>query len=244
MAETAPPNEQKPRTIKTVASKTANQDATTTLTLGSDSYVLPFPTGLQIDSEYNWESTDLGALGQEVFKNGGMNRSLLSLETAQRAYDGAAAFIKQGALDLIVDNLGKATFAGEGKVLNPKKEVLFSGTTHRAFQLEWHFAPLNQSESETSYEFIKQIHVAAAPEITSDTTFLTYPDTASLVIQDGGAPILNRQECAITSLSCNYTPDGLWATFTNGKPIHIALTVGFLELQLPTKENARAVFGG
>ena len=240
----SPPNEVQPRTIKTVDDSSANGEATTTLTLGSDSYVLPFPTGLQIDSEYNWESSDLGALGQEVFKNGGMNRDLLSMETAQRAYEGAAAFVKQGALDLIVDNLGKATFAAEGKVLNPKKEVLFSGTTHRAFQLEWHFAPLNQKESEASYEFIKAVHVAAAPEITSDTTFLTYPETVTLVVQDGGAPILNRQECAITSLSCNMTPDGLWATFTNGKPVHIALTVGFLELQLPTKDNARAIFGG
>ena len=243
------------QTVQTV-SNSANSSSATVVTFSKtntngeggggsnagDSFVLPFPMGLEITTNYDWGSEDTGTLAQDMKANGGKWGNL-SMETAKKAWDGFKANVSQDAADLIVENLGKASFAGEGLVLNPKKEVMFNGVSHRTFELQWQFAPLNQKESNASYEFIKAIHIAAAPQVTEDTTFLTYPETVTIVVQDAGQAILTRNECAITALSCNFTPDGFWAAFTNGKPVHLNLSASFMELQLPTKENAASIFG-
>jgi hypothetical protein len=39
------------------------------------------------------------------------------------------------------------------------------------------------------------------------------------------------KECACTNVGVNYTPDGQYATYTDGKLVSYAMTLGFKELE-------------
>lgn len=218
---------------------------------GSDSvrgsngaFALPFPKEVAIRSDYGWESLELGIFGENVMESGGDLGDAISASVSKESWEAIKAKIKVGTADLLRSNAGTAALAGEGIAINPKKSVLFTGVDHRSFNLEFAIAPLTAGESAAAYEFIKQLHVAVAPDLTGSEVFFTYPDIVRVSIYDGSKLVLDRQECAVTAIDCNLTPDALWATFTDGNPVHIRLTITFKELQLPTKKNARALFGG
>lgn len=212
---------------------------------GVSSYILPFPAEVSIQTDFGWESLEVGILGTELIASGGDISNAIGNSLNAASLTALGAKVKSAGLDVLRDNAGVAALGAQKLALNPKKEVLFTGVDHRQFRLTWRIAPLNAAESIASYNFIKELHRAASPGLTSDSIFFTYPNTAHVIIIDNGEPVLDRQQCAIISIDCNFTPDGLWATFNNtNKPIHIELTVGFMEMQVPTKSTAAVLFGG
>jgi hypothetical protein len=140
-----------------------------------------------------------------------------------------------------------AGLAGQGLFLNPKLEVLFRGVKHREFELIFDLAPTTATDSIKVITFLRDLHIFAAPDLPGDKAFFEFPKTTTVVIKgdgaSGGGVTLNRGNCAITGIDCNMTPDGVWASFKNGQPVHISITIKFLEMNLPTKDNAKSLFG-
>jgi len=229
-------------------------------TIGSLSFSLPFPKEVSVKTAYGWESTEIGTIG-EIARNTSKNFGADGTIGGAIASFGSAVMSQKQSIGLqlaqnSVNNLGnvdsastlQSALSGQGLLINPKLEVLFKGVTHRQFELTFDLAPTTATDSVNVILFLRKLHVFAAPSLPSPgAPFFEYPKTTTVVIKgdgsSGGGVTLDRGNCAITSIDCNLTPDGLWSSFRNGKPVHVLVTIGFLELDLPTKQNDADLFG-
>ena len=160
----------------------------------------------------------------------------------------AATRVKHHLADAVGSGLfgtdGASQFldGASGKLYNPRDVVLFEGIKHRKFNVSFNFAPTSRDASLNLRKFLINIHEHATPDIKGQ--YFTYPDFMGFqIVNKEGDPILDRGEVVVTSLNCNYTPDGVWATFKNGQPVHVTLDVTFQERELPTKSTIKRMFG-
>ena len=208
-------------------------------------YSLPFPRNVEIQTEYQWEPESLGIIGSAIYRGNNDFGSLKSgIESAQaigeKIYSQASGFAAQlagaGAGD---SGLAAAALGSQGLASNPKEEVLFKGVRHRRFDLTFDLAPLTAKDSIAVMSFLSKLHEFAAPDIVGGGAFFKYPGTVTVVIRGdgsgGGGVTINRGNCAIVSIQCNMSPESIWASFRNGKPVHVVVTIGFIELNLPTR---------
>jgi len=70
--------------------------------------------------------------------------------------------------------------------------------------------------------------------------FIGVPAVCRVSFMKGGAehPVLPRfKMCAITQVDVNYTPDGSYATYRDGQPVAMGLTINFQETKLVFAEE-------
>lgn len=185
--------------------------------------LLPLPRNVQVPSSYNWETENLDLVANEVLH-------------------GAPSGMTDRVLADIAQNIGGQTatagFSRSGKVVNPKEEVFFRGINHRMFELTFDLAPSSQKESDAIAQFVKELSKAASPEKSGNGAYFEYPDTFSIrIIGSGGSIMIDRGEVALKEFDPNLTPDGFWVQHTDGRPVHITLSMSFVELALLTKDR-------
>jgi hypothetical protein len=214
-------------------------------------YSLPFPRGVEISTEYNWEPEALGIIGSAIFRGnndfGAMKSGLDSLKGIGEKIYSQASGIAAGLVGAGDSGSAASAVLGNQKMAsNPKEEVLFKGVKHRRFELTFDLAPLTAKDSLAVMSFLSKLHEFAAPELTGGGAFFKYPGTVNIVIRGdgsgGGGVTINRGNCAIISINCNLSPESIWASFRNGKPVHVVVTIGFCELNLPTKDTDKNLF--
>ena len=78
------------------------------------------------------------------------------------------------------------------------------------------------------------------PEYKDTTGFLfLYPSEFDIVYYHGAEENLNihrHTSCVLTDLTVNYSPNGVFNTFSDGMPTEIAVQMNFKELTILTKE--------
>jgi hypothetical protein len=210
------------------------------------------PDTLNVQYNASWQSESLtDALGKYV----AMGQQAASAVDSFQKGKGASGTIKSLAQDPgVAEALGTATegnilgsgatsfllYAG-GNALNPQLQVLFKGTDMRQFQFDFLFAPFSPDEAKNVMEIIKTFKFHQAPEVNSsgmgryfippsefDIDFLLNGQINTKVHQIG--------TCVLTNLNVDYAPNG-WATFSDGTPTHIKLTLQFMETEIVTKER-------
>lgn len=198
---------------------------------------LPFPSAIDVGTNYSWAADDMGVAADIVkqYNQGGV----LAIDI-QANIDRASAVIANavgGSANSQANHLAK-------KALNPKNEMLFKGVEHRQFSLSWDLVPTSRAESIAYATAIEKLHEMAAPTLLDGEAFFKYPDTTKIVVQkSGGLEIINRPNSAITSINVQLTPDGIWSQLADGRPVHTVLTIEFIELDLPTKDNVPKLLG-
>lgn len=75
-----------------------------------------------------------------------------------------------------------------------------------------------------------------------ETGFIAVPNLCQVTFMTGGN--INRnvpqyKMCAITNCEVNYTPDGQWATYSDGTPVAYTLGISFQETKLLYEEDVR-----
>ena len=73
-----------------------------------------------------------------------------------------------------------------------------------------------------------------------DNAFIAVPNLCHVAFMNGSGMNENVPQykmCAITNVDVNYTPDGSWATYGDGAPVAIQLTVSFQETKLLFSED-------
>ena len=73
-----------------------------------------------------------------------------------------------------------------------------------------------------------------------DNAFIAVPNLCHVAFMNGSGMNENVPQykmCAITNVDVNYTPDGAWATYGDGSPVAIQLTVSFQETKLLFAED-------
>ena len=121
----------------------------------------------------------------------------------------------------------------QGAVINPNLELLFKGPALRPFNFTFQMGARNEGDSLKIMEILRFFKQGSAPQRTQAQMLIKAPHTFQIEYLHRGAEnkFLNRiKECALLSVGVNYTPNNNYATFANGAPVSIELTLGFKEL--------------
>lgn len=122
---------------------------------------------------------------------------------------------------------------------NPFREVLFESVGYRAFSFKYRFFPKNKSESQKIYNIINTFKIHMHPELSGGKLFYLYPSEFDIqyYYKDQENNYLNRfARCALTDLNVEYGGEQ-FATFEDGSPVEIGLSLTFQELEQMTSEG-------
>jgi hypothetical protein len=144
-------------------------------------------------------------------------------------------------------NLGDLVARGMGQAINPQLQVLFKGVGFRTFQFDFVFTPYSKEETEVVKNIIQTFKYAAAPEINplgyfSQGLFMKvpYPFKIQFFYKGQENPYVHRiGETVLENINVDYGPNG-WATFNDGSPIQIKLSLQFKETVVVDKNRINA----
>ena len=207
--------------------------------------ILPIPGGINDNNSVDWGSANMNAAE--------MAGAAIALGGIEGGGDGFADEVGQTA-ETIKANAGKIkealgkTIAGQvtgtgqqlmqrttGQVMNPNMELLFNGPSLRSFGFTFKLAPRTSKEAENIVKIIRLFKEKMAPVKSDGNLFLKSPDTWRIKYLHSGKndhKFLNKfKECAMMSTSVNYTPDGNYATYSDGSMVSYSLTLNFQEIE-------------
>lgn len=125
---------------------------------------------------------------------------------------------------------------------NSKVELLFQAVDFGQFTFDYRFAPKSETEAANVLRIIRTFRHHMLPEYFDSANFLyIYPSEFDIRYYKGTQenPYLERHMTAVLkNMTINYNPNNQFATFSNGMPTHINMTLQFQELAVPTKETS------
>jgi hypothetical protein len=167
-----------------------------------------------------------------------------------------ATAIRKGVQKITGDSLSNDDIFGSisGAILNPNTELLFESVDMRNFQLKFRLMPRNPDETTDINKIIRQFKRTMLPSkhagkvfgITNTgitNGFISVPNLVRVSFMHGPVehPNLPRfKMCALTQVDANYTPDGTYATYQDGQPVAIDLSLNFQETKLVFAEDIDA----
>ena len=167
-----------------------------------------------------------------------------------------AAAIRKGIQKITGDSLSNDDIFGSisGAILNPNTELLFESVDMRNFQLRFRLMPRNPDETEDINKIIRQFKRTMLPSkhagkvfgITNTgitNGFISVPNLVRVSFMHGPvehSKLPKFKMCAVTQVDVNYTPDGTYATYQDGQPVAIELSLNFQETKLVFAEDIDA----
>jgi len=121
----------------------------------------------------------------------------------------------------------------EGKILNPNMELLFNNVTLRTFRFSFKMTPRDENEATSIKSIIRTLKKNMAAKSVENGLFLKTPNVFELQYKKGNRPhpFLNTFKPAVLSdMSVNYTGENVYATYGDGTPLAIIMTLTFKEL--------------
>ena len=210
------------------------------------SVILPIPGGISDKNACVWGESTMNA-GQAVAAGvalagiteggGALGNELKSIA------QGVAANSKDVQKAVATKFAAAATGTGgqlltrtTGAIINPNLELLFNAPTLRPFQFQFRLSPRNSDEAKSVAKIIRFFKQGSAPIKGQSRLFLKSPHTFQLQYvfrgQGESHPFLNKfKECALKSVSVNYTPDGSYSTYEDGAMSSYQITLEFQELE-------------
>ena len=101
--------------------------------------------------------------------------------------------------------------------------------------------PRNRDEAIEIKNIIRCFKTHMAPKVssgegsnTTNTTFLSTPDVFELRYRQGATEhsFLNKfKQCFMESIDVSYTADGTYATYDDGTPVSMVMTLSFKEIE-------------
>ena len=202
----------------------------------------------------NFASEALTGLSAEsiMSKIGGtLEASLKSVD--RLAPMGGAAAIRKTLSKITGDSLSNDDIFGavSGSVLNPNVELLYQSTDLRNFQLNFKLVPRDEKETPIINSIVQQFKKCMLPSKTPGKVlgqvspgivsgFIGVPNLVKVSFMKGAdqhpfLPVFKM--CALTQVDVNYTPDGAYATYRDGQPVAMTLTLNFQETKLVFAED-------
>ena len=212
--------------------------------------VLPIPGAITDQNNADWgdgrinplQLAGLEVAGQALSRGGGfaaaggeVERQLKQLSgTASQARDALQGVISAAAVGISADEVLART---QGAVVNPNLELLFKGPTLRPFNFTFQMGARNSDESDEIMRILRFFKQGGSPQRTAAQYLVKAPHTFQIEYLHRGESgeqnkYLNKiKECALLSVGVNYTPNNNYATFNNGAPVSIELSLSFKELE-------------
>ncbi len=125
-----------------------------------------------------------------------------------------------------------------GQILNPNMELLFKSIQLQTFSYTFTFTARSAEEGNIIKAIIRTFKKRMSPKSTTDSgaaagLFIAAPDVFEIKFMKGGEmhPFLPRHKvCALTNMQTNYTGGGSYATYYDGTPVNVSMTLSFTEL--------------
>jgi hypothetical protein len=222
--------------------------------------LLPMPQSLPTNSQSaGWGQGQLSGLtgtllgiGQKTITNGPIEGLKALITSGKAVVEASQTGLGQKAIqnffaaqavqqllgqdqNLFGEILGRET----GAVINENIELLFRGVNLReGFSLTFDLAPRDANEARVIREMVYFLKSEMSPKKGTASgaaggLFLTAPSVFKVQYMSGGDPhpYLNRFKiCALQNLSLNFTGSGTYATYSDGTPVNMNLTLIFQEL--------------
>ena len=129
-----------------------------------------------------------------------------------------------------------------GVAVNPRSEAFYNSPEPRSFSFTFDFWPRSMAEAEAVEKIIAIFKYNSAPGFKAGTlgSVFTTPNywKISYMFNSKENSALNKiGACYCTAVEVDYSPDGQWTTFGDGKPVHTRMTVNMLEDRIITKQD-------
>lgn len=128
----------------------------------------------------------------------------------------------------------------QGQIVNPNKEALFNGPVLRSFEYSFNLVPRSPEESVACKKIIRTLKTQMSSSKGSSGVFLTSPNVWEIKFMKGSQPhpFLKRHKiCALQQCNVNYTAGGVYSTYDDATPTHMALQLSFQELNPIYRED-------
>ena len=144
-----------------------------------------------------------------------------------------------------------------GVILNPNAEVLYEAPNLREIGMVFKMVPQSQTEADNILKICQLFRKSASPSYGTEdaiadfsfdkekgftagndqkgTNYIHVPKLCKFTFMTGAGPnkkIAQYKPCAMTRIDVNYTPDGTYATYSDGTPVAITLSLSFMETKL------------
>ena len=116
---------------------------------------------------------------------------------------------------------------------NPFRQVMFESVDYRTFNFRYNFFPKSLKESNDVRGIIELFKRHMHPELSPNKFFHIYPSEFEIryMYKTKENPYIHKiAKCALTDMQVDYGGDQ-YATFENGAPVQIGLTLTFRELE-------------
>ena len=196
---------------------------------------------------------DIVSVGKDVLGDGGGSNVLGLNADVANALSAAVAGKAVNALGANISSrsvISRAT----GQILNSNKELLFEGVNIRQFPFNITFTPRSSGEASAVRQIIRKLKQSMAPKRGSTTVasasggwLIQAPDAFILEYRRGKDihPFLNKfKPTVLTSMSVNYTGAGTYASYADGNPVSLQMSLVFKELNPIYAEDYDKVEGG
>ena len=212
------------------------------------SVYLPVPGGVADSNVVSWGPDNMDpaslAMANAVFDGlstgGGPGKKLE--KSAKDIADAAmqAGSSKEGTTALAgiltkqVTGVGNILTRKQGRIANPNMELLFNAPQLRPFSFTYRMSPRSREESVMVKKIIRMFKQSMMPSQSKSGLFLESPNTYKLAFHHGQKEhnfLPKIKECALTSFTVNYTPDGNYATYEDSSMIAYEVQFSFQELE-------------
>ena len=195
---------------------------------------------------------DMVSVGKSILGDGGGTNELgLSSDVA----NALSAAVSGAAINALGANISPRSVISRatGQILNSNKELLFEGVNIRQFPFNITFTPRSSGEADAVRQIIRALKKSMSPKRGSSVAgasggwLIEAPDAFILEYRRGMQihPFLNRfKPTVLTSMSVNYTGAGTYASYADGKPVSLQMSLVFKELNPIYSEDYDKVKGG
>lgn len=207
------------------------------------SVVLPIPAGINDTNSVTWGSDSLDPLAANLVNiaNASITQGFgMGADVAGGTAENVAA--NTSDVQAAVTNAFVQAATGttnllsrtRGAVYNPNMELLFNAPSLRPFSFTFKMSARSPTEAKAIVSIIRFFKQGMSPIRTQSALFLKAPHTFQLeyLHRNKEHKFLNKfKECALTSFTVNYTPEGQYATFTDGAMASYEISMQFQELE-------------
>jgi hypothetical protein len=204
---------------------------------------LPIPAGILDSNGVSWQSDEINPLqaagvnfATSAVTGGGAAAAKTAegiVNTAGQQTDALKTTLAAKIAETVTgtSNILSRT---KGVITNPNMELIFNGPQLRQFAFTFKLSSRSSKESEMIRSIIRFFKQGMAVQRSASNLFLKAPNTFKLTYkhQNEDHKYLNKfKECALTNFSVDYTPEGQYATFTDGAMVSYQITLQFQELE-------------
>lgn len=187
----------------------------------------------------NYNTKDLGTIAGAVIQSASAESAGDAASTLGTAFGRTVATLATLPASLGSTSIGDVFSFITKTRTNPFREVMFESTDYREFTFRYRFFPKNDTEVTSVYNILQQFKFHMHPSISENRIFFVYPSEFEIEYYYKNQPndkLPKIARCALTDMQVDYG-GSQFATFADGAPVEIGLTLKFIELEQMTQEG-------